>query len=193
MPLVRRLAGNAPALIDDEIGRAEVCQLLLRRTDKHGVHEQRVIRPRTDHADLDAVLRVPAGETIEAIKPLAGVEIIERTLSVDLKRPLVERDVDRAPPDIAFRVRVLDDALVFGRASRLHAGVGDQRAILGDARVFLETDGVFVKRARRQITVNFGNSKAVIGEVKQCSCGLVHHPENSNRTMTAKLTPRLSD
>jgi hypothetical protein len=49
------------------------------------VHEERVIRPRADDADLDAILRVPAGEAVEAVKALLGVEIIERALAVDTK------------------------------------------------------------------------------------------------------------
>ena len=158
------------------------------------MHEQRVIRPRADHAHLDAVFRVPTGEAVEAIEPLARVEIIERALAIDGETCARRSGMLTGPHQISlFGLRMLDDALVLGRAAGLHAGVGDERAILGDARVFLETDGVFVKRARRQIAVNFGNRKAVISEVKRCSCGLVHHPENSNRTMTTKLTPRLSD
>ena len=187
------IRGKRAGVDDDEVRLAEAGELVLRRTDQHGVHEERVIRPRADHADFDAVFRVPTGEAVEAIKPLASVEIIERALAIDLERLLVARDVDRAPPDIAFRLRPLDHALVFGRASGLRAGVGDQRAVLRDARVFFETDRVFVKRARRQVMVNFGHSKAVIGEVKRFSCGLVHDRENSNQTMTTKVTPRLSD
>jgi hypothetical protein len=42
---------------------------------------------------------------------------------------------------------VLDDALVFGRATGLDAGVRRQRAIIGDAGVLLVADGVLVEGA----------------------------------------------
>jgi hypothetical protein len=40
------------------------------------VHEEGVIRARADDAHLDAVLRVPAGEAVEAVEPLTRIEII---------------------------------------------------------------------------------------------------------------------
>jgi hypothetical protein len=61
---------------------------------------------------------------------------------------------------------MLDDALVFWRAPRLRAGVGDQRAVFRDARVLLEADRVFVERTRREVVVNFGDHEAVGGEVE---------------------------
>ena len=67
------------------------------------MHEQRVVGPRADDADLDAILRVPAGEAVEAIEPVARVEVVDRALAVDGERLGVARDVDRPPPDVAFR------------------------------------------------------------------------------------------
>ena len=67
-------------------GSPKLASSSLRRADQHGVHEERVIRPRADDADLDAILRVPAGEAVEAIEPLARVQIVERALAVDLQR-----------------------------------------------------------------------------------------------------------
>ena len=116
-------------------GCAEAREFLARRADEHRVHEQRVIRPRANHADLDAILRIPAREAVEAVEPLARVEIVERALAVDLERVLVERDVHRPPPDLLLRCGILDDAFVLRRTSGLRARVGDQRAVLGDARV----------------------------------------------------------
>ena len=77
MPAVQRLAGNCAGVVDDEVGLAEARELLLRRPDQHVVHEQRVVRPRADHADLEAVLRVPAGEAVDAVQALAGVEVVD--------------------------------------------------------------------------------------------------------------------
>ena len=130
--------------------------------DQHGVHEQRVIGPRADHADLDAILRIPAGEAVEAIEPLAGVEVVLGAFAVDGKRGRVERDVHRPPPDVLLRSGVLDDPLVLGRAAGLGAGVGDQRAVVGDAGILLVTDGVLVKRAHGQVAVNLGHRQFMV-------------------------------
>ncbi len=61
---------------------------------------------------------------------------------------------------------MLDDALVLRRAPGLRAGVGDERAVLRDARVFLETNRVLVERARREIVMDFGDGEAVGGEIE---------------------------
>ena len=91
------VGGERAGVVDDEVGLAERRQLLARRADQHGVHEQRVIGPRADDAHLDAVLRVPAGEAVEAVQPLARVEVVEGALAVDREGVRVERDVDRCP------------------------------------------------------------------------------------------------
>ena len=57
---------------------------------------------------------------------------------------------------------LLDDPLVLGRTAGLGARVGDQRAVVGDAGIFLIANGMFVKRARRQIMVNGGDSNVVL-------------------------------
>ena len=168
MPVVSRFAGNAPRVEDDEIRLAEARELLLRRADEHRVHEERVIGPRADDADLDAILRVPAREAVEAVEPLARVEVIERALAVDFEGVRVARDVHRSPPDVVLRVGMLDDALVLRRAAGLRAGVGDERAVLRDARVLLVADRVLVERARRKVVVDFGDGEAVGGEIEGC-------------------------
>ncbi len=149
-------------------------EFLARRADQHGVHEQGVIRPRADDADLDAVLGIPAGEAVEAIEPLARVEVVERALAVDLEGVLVERNVHRSPPDVVLGFGVLDDALVLRRAAGLRAGVGDEGAVLRDARILLEANRVLVERAGRKIVVDLGDCETVDRKVRRCGSCRVH-------------------
>lgn len=46
-------------VVDGEIGRAKLLELLGRRADEHVVHEEGVVGARRNDADLDAVLGVP--------------------------------------------------------------------------------------------------------------------------------------
>src|SRR5262249_8930742 len=137
--------GKGAGVANDKVGLAERLQLLLRGPDEHGVHEESVIWPRADDAYLDAVFRVPASEAVEAIQPIARVEVIAGTFPVDCERPRIERDVDRAPPHVGLRLRVLNDPLVLGRAARLDTGISNQCAALRDARILLVTDGVLIE------------------------------------------------
>ena len=78
------------------------------------MHEKRVIRPRTDDTDLDPVLRVPPSKAVEAVEPVADVEVINGTLADCPVRLGVEWKVCRSPPDVFFGGGILDDAFVFG-------------------------------------------------------------------------------
>ena len=158
----------------------------MRRTDEHGVHEERVIRPRADDANLDAMFRIPACEAVETIKPLARVEIVKRALAIDLERALVARNIHRSPPDVVFRSGMLDHALVLWRTPRLDSGVGNKRAVLRDTRVFLVTNGVLVERARRKVAVNLGNSEAVLVKSKRDRIRRIHcHVVADSHNLTA--------
>jgi hypothetical protein len=99
-------------VVDHEIGSAKARKLLARRANEHRVHKKGVIWPRANDADIDAILWVPSCETVEAVKSLACVEVVERTLPVDLEGVLVEGDINRPPPNIVLRGGILDYALV---------------------------------------------------------------------------------
>src|SRR4029453_19536128 len=102
------------------------------------------------------MLRIPPRKAVETIKPLACVEIVKRALAIDLERTLVARNIHRSPPDILFRIGMLDHALVLWRSPRLNSGVRNKRAVLRDTRVFLVTNRVFGTHAGRGVGVNFG-------------------------------------
>src|ERR1700751_158247 len=106
-----------------------------------------MVGPRADDAYFDRM--IPTREPIETINPVADIEIVAGALAVDGKGLGCDRDIDRAPPNISFGVGMLYDSLVLGRAAGFGSGVGNQRAVLGDAGVLLVADGVLVERAGR--------------------------------------------
>ena len=102
MPEVETIRRKRAGVVDDQVGIAEVFQLMLRRPDEHGMHEERVIWPRANDANLDAIFWVPPRETVEAVKEVAGVEVIAGALANDGECVRIERDVHWTPPDIVF-------------------------------------------------------------------------------------------
>ena len=125
------------------------------------MHEQGVVGPFADHADLDLVFRIPAGEGIDAVQAGACVEIVDGAFAVDLEREFVQREVDRTPPDIIFRGGMADDSLVFGRASGFLARVGNQRSHVRDTGAGFVPDGLFVEGGRRGVLKNVADSDSV--------------------------------
>ena len=73
----RRLAG----VVDHVVGLAERGQFVGRGADQHVVHEQRMVGPRADHANLQSPLRIPAGKPVDDIQPLARAEKRDRLLA----------------------------------------------------------------------------------------------------------------
>src|SRR5262249_53860532 len=101
-----------------------------------------MVGPRADDAYFDRM--IPSREPIEAINPVADIEIVARALPVDGKALGRDRNIDRAPPDISFGAGMLYNPLVLRRAAGFGSGVGNERAIFGDAGVLLVADGVLV-------------------------------------------------
>src|SRR5262249_44962860 len=128
---------------------------------------QCVVGPRADDAYFDRM--IPTREPIETVNPVADIEIVARSLAVDGKALGCDRNINRAPPDVSFGVGMLYNPLVLRRAAGFGSGVGNQRAIFGDASVLLVADGVLVERAGRQIAVDFGHRNAVVLKVERRS------------------------
>ncbi len=154
--------GGEPArVVDDVIGRPEGGKLLPGGADEHVVHEQRVVGPLADDPDANSMVGVPAGEAVDAIEPVAGVEIILGPLPVDLEAPGLQRDIDWPPPDVALRGRPADDPLVLGRPAGLLAGIRDQRAAVGDPGARVVADRLLVQRRGRRVTADIGDGDPV--------------------------------
>lgn len=140
------------SVVDDKVWLAKVLELLARRADQHVVHEEGVVGTSANDSDLDAVLWLPAGKAVKDVNVLAGVEVVDGTLTVDLKGVLVHLDVDGAPPDVVLGRLLVDDTLVLGRATRLLAGEVDQSSVGGNDGTLLG-DGVLVEGSDRGVAL----------------------------------------
>ena len=65
------------------------------------------------------------------------------------------------------RPALFDDALILGGTPGLDAGICDKRAILGNMGILLIKDGMLVKGAGREVSVDFVNSDFVWLQVKR--------------------------
>ena len=61
----------------------EVLQLLAAGPNEHVAHEESMVGTGADNTDVDAVALVPAGETIDNVDAVAGVKVVDSTLTVD--------------------------------------------------------------------------------------------------------------
>jgi hypothetical protein len=75
--------GRESTGVVDHVVRVEVLQLLAAGPNEHVAHEKSMVGTRADNTDVDAVALVPAGETIDNVDAVAGVEVVDSTLTVD--------------------------------------------------------------------------------------------------------------
>jgi hypothetical protein len=61
----------------------EVLQLLAAGPDEHVAHEESMVGTSADNTNVDAVTLVPAGETIDNVDTVAGIEVVDSTLAVN--------------------------------------------------------------------------------------------------------------
>lgn len=84
----RSHAGREPVrregtgVVNNVVG-VEMLQLLPRGADEHVSHEQCMVGSGTDDAHMDSITFIPTCKAIDNIDPISGVEIVNRTLSVD--------------------------------------------------------------------------------------------------------------
>jgi hypothetical protein len=77
------VGGERAGVVDGVVG-VEALELLARRTDEHVPHEEGVVGAGADDAHADPVLLIPAGVTVDDVDAVAGVEVVDSTLTVDL-------------------------------------------------------------------------------------------------------------
>jgi hypothetical protein len=80
------------------------------------------------------VCGVGAGERVDDVEILA-VEVRDDLRAQPVEALLLERLVDRAPPDSALGPGLADDELVLGRAAGEAARVDDEGTALGERRL----------------------------------------------------------
>lgn len=100
--LSEAVGGERTSVVDNVVG-VEVLQLLLGGADKHVAHEESMVGTGTDDTDADAVSLVPAGETIDNVDAVTGVEVVDSTLTVDAP------DLQIGMPLVT--VRIMDDVI----------------------------------------------------------------------------------
>lgn len=69
-------------IVDGVVG-LEVLKLFPRRADQHVAHEESMVGTSADDADAYPVALIPAGETVDNVDAVAGVEVVDGTLTVD--------------------------------------------------------------------------------------------------------------
>jgi hypothetical protein len=67
---------KSASVINHEIRVIKGSEFVSGGSDEHRMHEECVIRSRTNHPHLNAVLRVPPSKTIEAVNAVADVEVV---------------------------------------------------------------------------------------------------------------------
>lgn len=141
-------------VVDDKVGFAVVLELFCRRSDQHVVHEQGVVGSGSDDSDLDSVLGIPTGESIEDVDVFSGIQVVDSSLSVDLEGVLVHGNVDTArPPNVVLGGLLVDDSLVFGGSTGLLAGEVDESTVGRDDGAFVQ-DGVFVQGSDGSVSLD---------------------------------------
>ena len=75
--------GRESTSVVDHVVGVEVLQLLAAGPDEHVAHEESMVGTSADNTDVDAVALVPAGETIDNVDAVAGVQVVDSTLAVD--------------------------------------------------------------------------------------------------------------
>lgn len=116
-------------------------------------------------SDNRPVLWVPSSEAIEDVYIIAGVQVVDSTLSVDFESVLVHLDIDRTPVDVILAAVFVDDTLVLGTAASLLSGKVDQGSRGGDDGT-LVLDGIFVQlsHARVSLEVDLVHIETSLGE-----------------------------
>ena len=133
----------------DEVGLAEVAQLLVGRADEHLMDEERLARELADGADLAGVAAVGAGQAVHDEEATLG-EVAD-DLGLDLLVVLLgEGHVDLAPGDLVVDVGRVDDEAVLRGAAGVLAG-DDGKGARARELALAALDGGLDENGRRRV------------------------------------------
>ena len=154
------------AVVDHPIRLAEICQFLLRRTNQHVPHEQRMVGTPANNADLQPMLRIPRRIAVNAIDVIPPrVQRDDGGVLQDREGLLADGDVDVPPPDVILGNGVLNDALVLRAAPSFLAGVGNQGPVVRDVVAGpLQRQVIDFRHAG--VAINVLNGDAVLAKIK---------------------------
>jgi hypothetical protein len=76
------VGGERSSVVDSVVG-LEVDELLRLGADQHVAHEESVVGTGANNTDVDAVTLIPSGKSINDVDTVAGVEVVDGTLTVD--------------------------------------------------------------------------------------------------------------
>ena len=147
-PVHRRVGFDLGRVQHQRVG-PEVRQLGFGGIDEERLGKERVIRTIGDDANGDPVLRVCAGKRVDHVHDLLLLEE-PNDLLAELLEALVAQLLVAVPPDPVFGARLAHDELVLRRATRVPAGVDDERPAFRDPRV-ASLDGVLVEHGRGRV------------------------------------------
>jgi len=157
----RRIGDELTRIEDDDVRSSKVGEFFFSRTDQHVVHEERVIGASADNAHFDAVFRIPTGESVDDIKVIASVQVVDSASAVLHERRFGHLLVDRSPPDVLIALGIVDDTLVFRAAPRLFSGGIHQGASGRDGGVF-KSNRVLVKLRGNRVAINVADGDSVL-------------------------------
>ena len=80
--LSESVGGERTGVVDDIVG-VELVELLAGGADKHVSHEESMVGACAHNTDGNSVALIPAGEAIDHVDAVPGVEVVDGTLAVD--------------------------------------------------------------------------------------------------------------
>lgn len=109
IPISRERTG----VVNCEIGTSISLHLLFCGTDKHISHEETVVCPCTNNSDFDPVTSIPSSISVKDVDSGSGIEVINRTFTINLPDSFFHGFIDWSPPDILCGFRLIDNSFVW--------------------------------------------------------------------------------
>ena len=144
-----------------EIRFAKGSEFLLGGTNEHVVHEKGMISASANHANLDAIFRIPTSKSVDDVEVIASVQIIDSTRTVLKESGFRHLDVDGTPPNIIGTLGIVNHALILRTTTGLISR-GIHQSASGSNRSLLESDRIFIKLRRSRVAKDITDGDTVL-------------------------------